>query len=166
MPGPIAIEAATTDAGVGEIRRLFVEYAESLGYSLCFQGFDRELEVLASMYGPPQGRMLLATVDGEAAGGVAVRRFDDATCEMKRLFVRPRHRGLGLGRLLAEAVIEAGRQLGYSRMRLDTLPSMTAAQRLYGALGFREIAPYCENPIAGARYLELRLASGTGRGGS
>lgn len=157
MRRQIEIASATTDDEVSEIRQLFIEYAESLGYSLCFQGFDREIEVLPSMYGAPHGRMLLARVDGEIAGGVAVRRFDDAACEMKRLFVRPQYRRLGLGRLLAEAVIGAGRELGYSRMRLDTLPSMTTARRLYSDLGFREIAPYYENPIEGARYLELRF---------
>jgi len=153
----IEIAPATTAADVAEVRRLFIEYADSLGYELCFQGFDREIDQLPAVYGPPCGRMLLARVDGEVAGGVALRRLDDATCEMKRLFVRPSHRGLGLGRRLAVALVAAGRELGYARLRLDTLPAMTAARRLYADLGFREIEPYYENPIAGARYLELRF---------
>jgi ribosomal protein S18 acetylase RimI-like enzyme len=157
----IEIAPAATDDDVSQVRELFVEYAESLGYSLCFQGFDKEIERLPQIYGPPRGRMLLARVDGEIAGCVALRRLDEATCEMKRLFVRPAYRGLGLGRTLAEAIVDAGRELGYARMRLDTLPSMTAARSLYSALGFREIAPYYDNPVEGARYLELQFDGGS-----
>ncbi len=160
MGRQIDIASAETKSDVSQVTALFVEYAESLGYSLCFQGFDREIERLPETYGPPHGRMLLARVDGEVAGGIALRRLDEDTCEMKRLFVRLPYRGLGLGRLLAEAVVGAGRELGYAAMRLDTLPSMTAARRLYRELGFREIAPYYENPIAGARYLGLQLDGG------
>ena len=159
----IELALAETRSDFARARELFLEYAESLGYSLCFQGFDREIERLPQIYGPPHGRMLLARVDGEVAGGVAVRRLDEATCEMKRLFVRPAYRGLGLGRTLAEAVIDAGRELGYACMRLDTLPSMTAARGLYGDLGFREIAPYYDNPVEGARFLELHLDGGAER---
>jgi ribosomal protein S18 acetylase RimI-like enzyme len=139
------------------VRRLFEEYAASLGFSLCFQGFDRELAELPGAYGPPSGCLLLATVDLAAAGCVALRALGSGGCEMKRLFVRPAFHGRGLGRQLAEAVIGEARAAGYASVKLDTVPSMRAAQGLYASLGFEEIEPYCENPIEGARYLELRL---------
>jgi putative acetyltransferase len=138
---------------VDEVRALFREYAESLPFALDFQGFDRELDELPGAYAPPRGALLLA----RGAGCVGLRPIDAATCEMKRLYVRPSARGTGLGRRLAEAVVTEARTLGYSRMRLDTVPGMDAAQSLYAELGFREIAPYRANPIAGAVFLELEL---------
>jgi putative acetyltransferase len=138
---------------------LFREYASSLGVDLSFQGFDRELASLPGAYAPPNGRLLLLFV-GDAlrpAGCVALRRLDNATCEMKRLFVRPELRGCGAGRKLTEAAIEAAREIGYRAMRLDTLPQMAAAQALYRSLGFREIPAYCFNPVPGTRYFELAL---------
>jgi ribosomal protein S18 acetylase RimI-like enzyme len=138
-------------------RALFEEYAASLGFSLDFQGFGDELATLPGAYAPPSGRLLLATVDGALAGCVALRRIGDRVCEMKRLFVRPAHHGLGLGRRLATAIVEEARGAGYAAMRLDTMPSMKAALALYASLGFRDIAPYTHNPLEGARFLELAL---------
>ncbi|HEV3408343.1 MAG TPA: GNAT family N-acetyltransferase [Gaiellaceae bacterium] len=140
-----------------EVRALFREYQAELGVDLCFQGFDRELAELPGDYGPPDGSLLVASVDGELAGCVALRRLRDGVCEMKRLYVRPAFRRRRVGRALAEAVIATARERGYGRMRLDTLPSMGEASALYHSLGFREIPPYYRNPVPGARFLELEL---------
>jgi ribosomal protein S18 acetylase RimI-like enzyme len=152
------IRPATSAADVEACRRLFREYADSLGFDLCFQSFEQELADLPGRYAPPSGRLLLATVGGEPAGCVALKPLGDGACEMKRLYVRPAHRGLKLGRALAEAVIREAAALGYAAMRLDTVPSvMGSAVGLYRSLGFRDIPPYCVNPIPGALYLERRL---------
>jgi ribosomal protein S18 acetylase RimI-like enzyme len=136
---------------------LFQEYAASLDFALCFQGFTAELAGLPGSYAPPRGRLLLAWLDEQPAGCVALRPLGEETCEMKRLYVRPAARRSGLGRTLVERLIAEARDAGYRRLRLDTVPSMAAAQRLYTALGFVEIAPYVQNPVSGARFLELRL---------
>lgn len=154
----LVIRQAASSAEIAQVRELFFEYAQSLGFSLCFQNFDKELEGLPGDYVPPGGRLLLAEYDGELAGCVALRRLDHQTCEMKRLYVRPTFRGKGLGRVLAENLISDARGIGYRRMRLDTVePVMKAAVAMYREMGFREIAPYRENPIAGALYMELLL---------
>jgi putative acetyltransferase len=144
---------------IATARILFKEYETSLGIELTFQGFAREVAELPGAYAPPAGRLFLAT-GAEIAGCVALRPLSDGICEMKRLYVRPNARGARLGRRLAETVIREGRAIGYTRMRLDTLPSMKEAFALYQSLGFTEIAPYCENPIVGTRFMELDLAGG------
>jgi putative acetyltransferase len=151
----IGLAVSTTD--VDAARELFVEYQASLGVDLCFQGFDRELAELPGDYAPPGGCLLLARADGDAIACVALRKLDAETCEMKRLYVQPSQRGLGLGRAMAEAAIAEARRIGYVRMRLDTLPTMTEAATLYEQLGFRDTEPYYPNPVAGARFLQLEL---------
>jgi putative acetyltransferase len=143
---------------IAQARELFLEYAQSLGFSLCFQNFDQELARLPGDYAPPTGRLLLAEQQGQLAGCVALHRLGSDICEMKRLYLRPSFRGRGLGRGLADRIIAEAREIGYSRMRLDTVePVMKDAVAMYRKIGFQEIAPYCTNPIAGALYLELEL---------
>ena len=138
-------------------RRLFEEYAGSLDVDLCFQDFASELAGLPGQYAPPRGELLLASWDHGPAGCVALRPLDGATCEMKRLYVRPEFRGHGIGRALIQHVIDVARKAGYRYLRLDSLPSMKSALTLYRQLGFREIPPYRNNPVAGTVYLELSL---------
>jgi ribosomal protein S18 acetylase RimI-like enzyme len=157
MAATYAIAPAAGGVEIEAARGLFVEYADALGVDLCFQDFDRELAGLPGAYGPPEGRLLLARDAGSPIACVALRKIGDGICEMKRLYVRPSHRGLGLGRALAEAAVREARELGYRAMRLDTLPSMAEAASLYLSLGFRDIEPYYENPVPGARFLELEL---------
>jgi putative acetyltransferase len=151
------IEHATQPRDVEAVRELFTEYAASLGVDLCFQDFDRELAELPGDYVPPNGSLLVARAGRDAVACGALRRLEGDLCEMKRLYVRPSHRGLGLGRRLAEALIREAREIGYAHMRLDTLPSMTEAAALYERLGFRDVEPYYANPVPGTRYLELAL---------
>jgi ribosomal protein S18 acetylase RimI-like enzyme len=151
------IVQATGPRDVERARELFREYEQSLGIDLCFQGFEQELAGLPGAYAPPRGRLLLA-LDGDRAGGcVALRPLGGATCEMKRLYVRPAFRGRRAGRGLAVRLVEEARAIGYASMRLDTLPSMTEAIALYRSLGFVEIAPYYANPVPGAIFMELDL---------
>ena len=152
------IVPAEERAQIDHVRTLFREYAFSLGFSLCFQSFDAELAGLPGEYSPPAGQLLLAFCDSTPAGCVALRKWEDGICEMKRLYVRPEVRGQGLGRDLVLTLIEQARHLLYGRIRLDTIAaSMAEAVGLYRSLGFREIAPYCRNPIPGAIFLELDL---------
>jgi len=143
---------------ITQVRELFLEYAQSLGFSLCFQNFDKELAGLPGDYAPPEGRLLLAEFDGQLAGCVALHKFEAKICEMKRLYLRPEFRGKGLGRILAEAIIAEARNIGYEFMRLDTVePVMKDAVQMYRRLGFREITPYRVNPMPGTLYMELKL---------
>lgn len=143
------------------VRTLFVEYANALNVDLCFQNFNAELATLPGEYAAPRGGLLLAKVDGELAGCCAMRPLDAVdypnACEMKRLYVRPAYRGLRLGRLLAETILETARIAGYDCILLDTLNDMEAARALYRELGFEDIPPYYFNPIAGAHYLKADL---------
>jgi len=154
----VIAQVASDGPRLEQVRSLFLDYAASLGFSLCFQGFDEELRALPGMYAPPRGRLLLAVEDGNPAGCVGLHEWDGDAAEMKRLYVAPAYRGRGLGRVLTEAALTEARAIGYRRIRLDTIPSlMQPAIALYRELGFREIPPYRENPIPGALYFELPL---------
>ena len=152
------IVRADTPARLASVRELFVEYEAFLGFSLCFQGFEHELETLPGLYAPPGGSLQLAEDDaGLAAGTVALRPHVAGACEMKRLFVRPAFRSTGLGRRLVEAVIAEGRRLGYDAMVLDTLASLTSALTIYRSLGFAPTTPYNANPRADVLSMALKL---------
>src|SRR4051812_9364368 len=148
-----ALDSADIDAA----RALFQEYLAALGVDLSFQNFASELASLPGAYAAPRGRLLLARDGAQAAGCIALRPFEDDTCEMKRLYVRPEYRATGLGRELVARVIAEAREIGYTRIVLDTLPTMVGAQRLYERFGFRDVAPYRHNPIPGTRFLGLDL---------
>jgi ribosomal protein S18 acetylase RimI-like enzyme len=143
---------------VAVARQLFCEYADAIGVDLEYQGFSAELAALPSPYEPPHGALLIGQVGDNAAGCVALRRLDDRTGEMKRLYVRPGFRGLGLAKRLIAAIILAARDAGYCELRLDTLPSMASAQGLYRTLGFAEIPPYNNTHLPGTRFYALQLA--------
>ena len=146
-----------TDADLPEVKALLREYHAWTGVDLCFQGFERELADLPGDYVAPSGLLLVATIDGAIVGCVAAHRWSHDACEMKRLYVRDAARGTGCGLALVERVLAWAREAGYRRVVLDTLPAMDRAQRMYERLGFRDVPPYRENPVPGARYLELRL---------
>ncbi len=149
---------AQSPEDINRARELFEEYAAWLGFDLCFQRFDEELAELPGAYAPPAGRLFLAVNGDQILGCVALRPLGERACEIKRLYVRPDSRGLGLGRQLTEATIDAARQIGYERMRLDTLPGkMDRAIAMYRSLGFQEIEPYYYNPYDGVKFMELSL---------
>jgi ribosomal protein S18 acetylase RimI-like enzyme len=151
---------AATAADYAAGRVLIEEYASALGVELCFQNFDTEMADLATCYGPPGGCLLLARIGGQYVGCVAIRPHAGTICEMKRLYVRPGHRGAHIGQRLVEAAIRQATRLGYTRVVLDTLSGMVEAQRLYESFGFKEIAGYYPNPLPAVRYLALEIAGG------
>lgn len=153
----VRLDPAATAPDLEAVRSLFQEYADSLGVDLGYQGFDRELRDLPGDYAPPTGTLLLARSDDDIVGCVGVRALDERTAEMKRLYVRPSGRRLGLGRTLAEAAIDFAKRAGFQRMRLDTLPQMQQAQELYRRLGFVPIEPYRFSAVPGTVFLELTL---------
>ena len=160
MPAPFELLVVTGEAEVDAVRGLLRKYAAWVGIDLSFQGFDAELAGLPGDYVAPWGTLVLGRIDGRAAGCIAVHPWDGGACEMKRLYVRPEAQGSGLGRALVNQAIAWSREAGYRRMVLDTLPAMTAAQRMYERLGFRDIDPYRANPVPGARFMGLDLLTG------
>ena len=154
----LTIDQVESKDDIDSVRKLMLEYQARLGVDLCFQGFDAELKGLPGDYAAPSGRLLLASINGSAIGCVALRAFGGSRCEMKRLFVRPAGRGLGVGRALVTRVMDEAGAIGYAVMVLDTLPVMAEAQALYHAFGFRDIAHYSVNPMQGTRYLGCSLA--------
>ena len=153
----ISVVPARTEKDLRQAKILFKEYAAALDFGLDFQNFEEELADLPGGYAQPEGCLLLALHREQVAGCVALRKIGEDICEMKRLFVRPSFRDLGIGKALAQTVIQEAIKKGYSRMRLDTVPSMKEARGLYKKLGFEPIPPYCRNPIPGAVFLELKL---------
>ena len=153
----LEILKAESGENLESIRTLFGEYADMLDFGLDFQNFEEELANLPGDYVRPKGCLLLAIYKGQSVGCVGLRKLSEGVCEMKRLYVREQFRGLGFGRVLAEAVIEEARKIGYNYMRLDTVPSMEVARKLYVSVGFKKIGPYRYNPIEGAVFMELRL---------
>ncbi len=154
----LIISQAQSLKQIAQARDLFLEYARSLNFSLCFQGFDQELSELPGSYAPPEGRLLLAEYEHKLAGCVALHKLTAEICEMKRLYLRPQFRGKGFGRVFVEAIIAEAGAIGYKLMRLDTVePVMKDAVQLYRQCGFEETAPYRPNPIAGALYMERKL---------
>jgi GNAT superfamily N-acetyltransferase len=160
-PDITLVRVADADQGIAAAREILREYARSLAVDLCFQNFEAELAALPGEYAAPNGQLLLAYVDNALAGCGGLRALPDAdhanACEMKRLYVRPAFRRFGLGRVLAEALLDEARRAGYSVMLLDTLDEMESARQLYASLGFEEVAPYYFNPIPGAHYLKADL---------
>jgi ribosomal protein S18 acetylase RimI-like enzyme len=153
----LQIAQASTAGEIATVRALFREYQGLLGVDLCFQGFEAEVEGLPGSYAPPGGRLLLATSDGAPVGCAALHGLEPPRSEMKRLFVRPAARGLGVGRALVSRILDEARAIGYSEVVLDTLPSMTEARRLYEQFGFHDIPPYRANPVPGTAYLAKEL---------
>lgn len=153
----IEFQWVSGESRLNDVRELFSEYEQSLDIDLDFQNFAAELQSLPGKYAPPEGALVLAGVNGQAAGCIALRKISEDICEMKRLYVRDTYRGCGLGRKLAALILEEAKRLGYSHIRLDTLDTMKPAQGLYLSQGFYDIEPYVYNPVKGARFMELRL---------
>ena len=152
----IELVEVTDEKEISEVRYIFIEYRKNLGLDLSFQDFQDELDDLPGEYSPPDGSIILAKDEDKTIGSVALRKIEE-TCEMKRLYVKPEYRGRGIGRRLAEKIIEEARNKGYKKMRLDTLKSLEEANELYRSLGFEECEPYRYNPLDDALYMELDL---------
>ncbi len=157
LEGSLKIINVESGEHIRRAGELFREYASSIGFDLSFQDFEKELTQLPGEYAPPMGCLLLAVYNDRIVGCVALRRLNKAICEMKRLYVRPKFRGNGIGRILALSIISETRRIGYKHMRLDTAPSLVEALSIYRSLGFREIEPYRYNPLQGARFMELTI---------
>ena len=157
MKAPITYKIAGTEADFAQARELFLEYADSLDTDLCFQNFSRELQTLEEQYGNPQGALCLAFDESLPVGCVGVRRLDNETAELKRMYVRPASRGHQIGKHLLELALDAATTLGYRKIRLDTLPSMESAQQLYHSFGFSVIPSYRFNPVEGTIYMEKEI---------
>ncbi len=151
------VQVKEIEKNIQHVKDLFREYANSLNFDLSFQNFEDELNNLPGKYSPPGGCILLAIYNKKVSGCAALRPLNGDICEMKRLYVKPEFRGLGIGKKLAQAIIEKGKTLNYKYMRLDTVEFMKEAVKLYKSLGFYEIEPYIYNPINEARYMELKL---------
>lgn len=160
FPAVITFAQAVSAADIAVARTLFKEYEQSIGVSLCFQNFDQELANLPGDYAPPCGRLLLVRVDDQIAGCIALRKLDDSTSEMKRLYLRPEFRGRGLGESIVQTLIHEAKLIGYSNIRLDTIPGrMDQAINLYRSIGFKEIPAYYDTPFDDTLYMELDLTS-------
>ena len=158
FPAVITFAQVISDGDVELARTLFKEYEQSIGVSLCFQNFDQELANLPGDYAPPSGRLLLMRASDQIAGCIALRKVDDDTCEMKRLYLRPEFRGKGLGKPIVDRIVHEARAIGYSKMRLDTMPGrMDQAIKLYRSIGFKEIPAYYDSPFTDTLYMELDL---------
>ena len=153
----IRIVPVTSQEQISVVRELFIEYAHSLNVSLCFENLDKEVNELPGIYAPPHGALLIAEDGAKIAGCVALKKVDDLTCEMKRLYVRPEFRGKGVGKELTMSIRKKAREIGYEQMRLDTLPSMKEAIALYRSLGFIEIPPYRDLPVPGTLFMRITL---------
>ncbi len=149
---------AISSEEIEAIKSLFIEYAESLNFSLCFQDFDKEIESLPGKYSPPEGSLILAKIENEFAGCIALKKIEDGICEMKRLYVKPSHRGKQIGKILVEKIISDAKEIGYKSMRLDTVEGkMDSAIALYKEFGFKKIEKYYTNPEPHTLYMELLL---------
>ena len=157
---PQVVRVERGGADLDAVRDLFLEYGESLGFNTCFGGYEQELVALPGDYSPPRGCLRLARIDGAVAGCIALRPLNAATAEVKRLYVRPGFRRLGIGRRLAEDAIAFARAAGYGRVCLDTLPTMPEARALYASVGFSPCAPYYDNSCVGSDCFELKLPAG------
>ncbi|MFZ4620629.1 MAG: GNAT family N-acetyltransferase [Bacteroidota bacterium] len=158
MNDTIQLIPVTTAEQIATIRTLFLEYQQWLNFSLCFQGFDKELAGLPGKYAPPAGRLYLAEFEGTIAGCIALRPMEESgVCEMKRLFVREEFRGKGIGKFLTKTILSDAVEIGYRTMRLDTLQRMETARALYKNLGFTEVPAYYHNPLESVIYMELAL---------
>lgn len=153
----IQYKNAKSRQDIAKIKELFLEYAQSLSFNLCFQNFEHELESLPGDYSEPDGCLILVNYNDTPAASIALHRFDSTSAEMKRLYVRPQYRGMSIARRLCNEVIDFARKRGYQSIKLDTIDTMIEAIALYESLGFREIDPYRFNPCSGARYFELEL---------